>query len=548
MQTDPKDEKTRFESLTRNNVEFLLNRYNRVNRWVIADMTRRSAYHHPDKTALIFQDREMTYTELEAACNQTANALLDLGVKKYDRVAILAHNTLHHVLTWLGCCKAGAVYLAVNYLLRGPDIQYCINHSESTVFIVEDSLYELVKDVLAEMPTVKTLIWSNQGAGQNPPDEKFLEFDNWYQKYPDTEPDAILRIEDPCQMTYTSGTESRPKGVIINHQALLSQYMGCIFDGGYESADININALPIYHCAQRDVFLNPIFYIGGTNILMGPDIGQILKNVEKYRATMLFAPPTVWIGILRHPEFDSHDLSSLKKLYYGASIMPVEVLRELLERLPGTKIYNYYGQTELAPYHTILKAEDAWDKLGSAGRAGLNMETRLEADNGEIVHAPGRPGEICGKGPHAMMMYFKDMEKTDDVMRGGWFHSGDLGVLDEDGYITVVDRKKDMVKTGGENVASREVEEAVYTDSRVEEVAVIGVPHPKWVEAVAAVVVPRQGESISEEEILEICRQKLAPFKVPKKIIFVDQLPKTPTGKLLKRGMRETYKNAFGAD
>lgn len=548
MQTDPKDEKARFEALTRQNVEFLLNRYNRVNRWVIADMIRRSAYHHPDKTALIFQDRKMNYTQLEAACNQTANALLDLGVKKYDRVAILAHNTLHHVLTWLGCCKAGAVYLAVNYLLRGPDIQYCINHSESTVFIVEDSLYDLVKDVLPEMPTVKTLIWSGQGAGQNPPDEKFLEFDNWYQKYPDTEPDTILRIEDPCQMTYTSGTESRPKGVIINHQALLSQYMGCIFDGGYESADININALPIYHCAQRDVFLNPIFYIGGTNILMGPDIGQILKNVEKYRATMLFAPPTVWIGILRHPEFDAHDLSSLKKLYYGASIMPVEVLRELLERLPGTKIYNYYGQTELAPYHTILKAEDAWDKLGSAGRAGLNMETRLEADTGEIVHEPGRPGEICGKGPHAMMMYFKDMEKTDDVMRGGWFHSGDLGELDEDGYITVVDRKKDMVKTGGENVASREVEEAVYTDSRVEEVAVIGVPHPKWVEAVAAVVVPRQGESISEEEILEICRQKLAPFKVPKKIIFVDQLPKTPTGKLLKRDMRDTYKDAFGAD
>lgn len=545
MQTDQKQEKTRFDTLNQENVEFLLNRYNRVNRWVIADMIRRSAYHHPDKTALIFQDREMTYTELEKACNRTANALIDLGVRRYDRVAILAHNTPHHVLTWLGCCKAGTVYLAINYLLSGPDIQYCINHSESTVFIVEDSLYDLVKDVLPNMPTVKTLIWSNQGNGQAPPDGRFLEFDDWFGKYPDTEPETILRIEDPCQMTYTSGTESRPKGVIINHQSLLSQYMGCIFDGGYETSDININALPIYHCAQRDVFLNPMFYIGGTNILMGPDIGEILKNVEKYRASMLFAPPTVWIGILRHPEFDSHDLSSLKKLYYGASIMPVEVLRELLERLPGTKIYNYYGQTELAPYHTILKAEDAWEKLGSAGRAGLNMETRLEADNGEVITEQGVPGEICGKGPHAMMMYFKDMEKTDDVMRGGWFHSGDLGVFDKDGYITVVDRKKDMVKTGGENVASREVEEAIYADSRVEEAAVIGVPHPRWVEAVTAVVAPRKGETITSEEIVELCRQKLAPFKVPKKVIFVDSLPKTPTGKLLKRDMRETYKDAF---
>ncbi|MBS3732324.1 MAG: acyl-CoA synthetase [Desulfobacterales bacterium] len=540
------NENAAFNTLNRENVEYLLNRYNRVNRWVIADMIRRSAYHHPDKTALIFQDQAMSYTELEKTCNQTANALLDLGVQKYDRVAILAHNTLHHVLTWLGCCKAGAVYLAINYLLHGPDIQYCINHSESTVFIVEDALYDLAKDVIAEMPTVKTLIWSNQGAGQAPPDERFLEFDNWYRKYPDTEPDTLLRIEDPCQMTYTSGTESRPKGVIINNQALLSEYMGCIFDGGYETSDININAMPIYHCAQRDVFLNPMFYIGGTNILMAPDIGEILKNVEKYRATMLFAPPTVWIGILRHPEFDAHDLSSLKKLYYGASIMPVEVLRELLERLPGTKVYNYYGQTELAPYHTILKAEDAWEKLGSAGRAGLNMETHLESDTGEVIKEIDKPGEICGKGPHAMMMYFKDPEKTDDVMRGGWFHSGDLGVLDGDGYITVVDRKKDMVKTGGENVPSREVEEAVYLDSRVEEVAVIGVPHPKWVEAVTAVVVPRKGETIAEEEILEVCRKNLAPFKVPKKVMFVDALPKTPTGKLLKRDMRENYRDVFG--
>jgi fatty-acyl-CoA synthase len=260
---------------------------------------------------------------------------------------------------------------------------------------------------------------------------------------------------------------------------------------------------------------------------------------------MLFAAPTVWIGILRHPEFDAHDLSSLKKLYYGASIMPVEVLRELLERLPGTKIYNYYGQTELAPYHTILKAEDAWDKLGSAGRAGLNMETRLETDTGQIVTEPGQAGEICGRGPHAMMMYFKDQEKTDDVMRGGWFHSGDLGVLDEDGYVTVVDRKKDMVKTGGENVASREAEEAIYLDSRVEEVAVVGVPHPKWVEAVTAIVVPRKGETVTEQDIIDVCRKNLAPFKVPKKVVFVDALPKTPTGKLLKRDMRETYRDLF---
>ncbi|MGA9479557.1 MAG: AMP-binding protein, partial [Desulfobacterales bacterium] len=378
-----------------------------------------------------------------------------------------------------------------------------------------------------------------------PADDRFIDFASWCAAAPDTEPDSILNIEDPCQMTYTSGTESLPKGVIISNQALMAQYMGCIVDGGYDADDVNVNALPIYHCAQRDVFLNPVFWVGGTNILMLPDIGKILKAIADYRASMFFAPPTVWIGLLRHPDFDKHDLTSLRKCYYGASIMPVEVLKEMLERLPGARIYNYYGQTELAPYHTILKAEDAMSKLGSAGMGGLNMETRIEDEMGQPINEVGVPGEICGRGPHAMIMYFKDPEKTEAAMKGGWFHSGDIGVLDEDRYISVVDRKKDMIKTGGENVSTREVEEAIYLDKRMEEVAVIGVPHPKWVEAVTAVVVPRKGEHIEPDEIITLCREHLAPFKVPKKVVLVDALPKTPTGKILKRDMRKRYAELF---
>jgi len=392
-------EKARYHTLNKENVEFLMDRYNNVNRWVIADMIRRSSYHYPDKKALIFQDKTLTYAQLEAECNRTANALSSLGVQKYDRVAILAHNTIHHVLTWLGCAKIGAIYLAINYLLRGKDISYCINHSESKVFIVEDSLYDLVKDVLNDMPTVKTWIWSNQGAGKPPVSDLFRDFDAWYKKYPAQEPDAILHIEDPVQMTYTSGTETLPKGVIISNQALMAQYMGAIIDGQYEEEDISINALPIYHCAQRDVFMNPIFWVGGTNVLIAPDIGQILKNIADYKATLFFAPPTVWIGMLRHPDFNKYDLSSLKKCYYGASIMPVEVLKELIERLPGTRIYNYYGQTELAPYHTILKAKDALSKLGSAGMGGLNMETRLEDDQFTSIDKQGIPGKSAGRAP-----------------------------------------------------------------------------------------------------------------------------------------------------
>ena len=539
-----KKDQARYHTINKENIEFIMERNNHVNRWVIADMLRRTAYHYPDKKAVIFNNITRTYTELEKECNQTAHALSELGVTKYDRVAILAHNTHHHVLTWIGCAKIGAIYLAVNYLLKGDDIAYCINHSESKVFIVEDTLYPQVKEVLDKMPSVKTLIWSNQGAGQSP-EQGFLNFDDWYKGFPDTEPDVILRIEDPVQMTYTSGTESLPKGVIISNQSLIAEYMGCIIDGKYESCDININALPIYHCAQRDVFLNPIFWVGGTNILMGPDIGLVLKNIAKFKATMFFAPPTVWIGMLRHPDFEKYDLSSLVKCYYGASIMPREILREMLQKFPKAGVYNYYGQTELAPYHTILKAEDAMKKIGSAGMGGLHMESRIEANDGSEITDMDVPGEICGRGPHAMTMYFKEPKKTEEAMKGGWFHSGDLGVLDKDRYITVVDRKKDMIKTGGENVASREVEETVYLHPDVEEVAVIGINHPKWVEAVTAVIKLKAGKTVSEDEIMAHCKNNLSSFKIPKKIIFVDELPKTPTGKILKRDMREEYKNIF---
>lgn len=538
-------DKERYNLINKENIEFIMERNNRTNRWVIADMLKRSSYHFPDKTALVFNEITRTYTALEKECNQVANALSGLGIKKYDRVAILAHNTHHHVLTWMGSAKIGAIYLAVNYLLKGNDIAYCINHSESKIFIVEDTLYPQVKDVLDQMPTVKTLIWSNQGAGGQPPSDAFLNFDDWYTPYPNTEPNVILRIEDPAQMTYTSGTESLPKGVIISNQALIAEYTSVIIDGRYESYDININALPIYHCAQRDVFMNPVFWIGGTNVLMSPDIGMILKNIARYKATMFFAPPTVWIGMLRHPDFEKYDLSSLVKCYYGASIMPREILRELLENFPNAGVYNYYGQTELAPTHTVLKAEDALKKIGSAGMGALHMESKIEALDGSEILEIDLPGEICGRGPHVMTMYFKDPDKTEAAMAGGWFHSGDLGILDKDRYITVVDRKKDMIKTGGENVASREVEEAVYLHPHVEEVAAVGVYHPKWVEAVVAIIKLKAGKAVTEEEMMAHCKTHLSSFKVPKKIIFVDELPKTPTGKILKREMRDSYKEIF---
>ncbi len=542
-----------FFKITEENVRKLRNRYHKTRRWVIADFLKRSGWRYPEKTALVFNhpskgEIRMTYPELDRESNKLANAFIDLGIQKYDRIAILAHNTLHHVMTIFGAAKAGAIYLALNYLMYGKDLAYCVNHSEAKVLIVEDALYGRIKDVLDDLKTVETLIWSDQGSNSDPPDDGWLSFDEWYSSYSPEEPDVVMNIEDPVQITYTSGTETLPKAVVHLNESLIAQYVGCIVDGEYAADDICLNTMPIYHCAQRDVFMMPVFYIGGSNVmLVDPQPDNILEYVDRYRPTMLFLAPTVWIGLLRHPDFDKYDLSSLRKCYYGASIFPEGPLRELMSKLPQAKFYQYYGQTELAPYHTVANHDEIlrWPK--TAGRSGLNMQTRLEDENHNEITQPGVPGEICGRGPHVMLMYFKDPEKTEKAFECGWFHSGDIGIMNEERFIEVVDRKKDMIKTGGENVSSREVEEVIYKHPDVWEVAVIGLPHEKWIEAVTAIVTPKPGKKINPEEIIDLCRKELSPFKVPKAVIVLDpeKLPKTPSGKIMKRELRKIFANYY---
>jgi len=328
---------------------------------------------------------------------------------------------------------------------------------------------------------------------------------------------------------------------------VLWQYVSCLVDAGIGADDFMLHALPLYHCAQLDVFLGPAIYCGASNVITAaPTPENLLPLIERHRITSFFAPPTVWIGLLRSPLFDQTDLSSLRKGYYGASIMPVAVMREILARRPGLKLWNLYGQTEIAPLATMLGPDEQLSKPGSAGRAVLNVETRVVDDAMRDV-PPGEVGEIVHRSPHLMLGYFHDDARTQAAFEGGWFHSGDLGVIDGQGYITVVDRKKDMIKTGGENVASREVEELIYKMPQVSEVAVVGLPHPRWVEAVAAVVVVKAGQSLGEAEVLAHCSAQMAAFKVPKRVVFVDALPKNPSGKLLKRQLRQAHAALFDA-
>jgi fatty-acyl-CoA synthase len=244
--------------------------------------------------------------------------------------------------------------------------------------------------------------------------------------------------------------------------------------------------------------------------------------------------------MLRSATFDETDLSTLKKGYYGASIMPVEVLRELQRRLPAVRFWNFYGQTEIAPLATVLRPEDQLRKAGSAGKPSINVETRVVNAAMEDVKV-GEVGEIVHRSPHLLSGYYNDPGKTASALAGGWFHSGDLATVDAEGHITIVDRVKDMIKTGGENVASREVEEMIYRLPAVSEVAVVGLPDPRWIEAVTAIVVVKSGERLDEETVIRHCAVAMAHFKVPKRVIFVDSLPKNPSGKLLKRELRQRY-------
>ena len=518
----------------------------------IGDLLRRSAARDPEKTAIVYRDLRQTYAELDVTVNRTAAALAARGIGPGDRVVLFSHNNHAFVVAYFALARLGAVSVPVNFMLTAGDIAYVLAHSGAVGLIAEDALVPVAEQALAEQALAGPSGPAGPGAagggitvrgvipehGQEQPGWEPVT--DWMTHAGATPPDITVAGDDLAQLIYTSGTESRPKGAMLSHHSLIAQYVSCVVDGEMTGADVEVHSLPLYHCAQLHCFLTPGIYLGATNVVLpGADPAAILQAVETERATKLFCPPTVWISLLRHRDFSRRDLSSLRKGYYGASIMPVEVLKEIGARLPDVRLFNFYGQTEMGPLATVLKPADQMRKPGSAGRAALNVETLVVDDAGRPQPA-GEIGEIVHRSPHAMLGYWQDPDRTAQAFAGGWFHSGDLGVMDTEGYLTVVDRKKDMIKTGGENVASREVEEALYQHPAVAEVAVFGLSHPRWIEAVTAAVVLRDGQSATPEELIAHCQARLAGFKVPKHLVFVDTLPKNASGKLLKRELRST--------
>jgi fatty-acyl-CoA synthase len=515
----------------------------RIRRHTLGDVLHRTAARLPHKMAVQCGATRWSYAELDSICDRLACALRDNGVGVGDRVVILARNSHAYVAVRFAVARLGAVLVPVNFMLQDHEAAYILRHSGARIAFTDRASEDLARRAVALDTAIERLILM--------PDEEDAVPAGDALRFEDLPPadawpaETEVRTDSLCQIIYTSGTESLPKGVMLTHEAVLWEYAACLADASIAESDVMLHAMPFYHCAQLDVFFGPAVYVGASNIITGkPTPDNLLGLLSRHEVTSFFAPPTVWIAMMRSPAFEARGLASLRKGYYGASIMPVEVLKELLGRLPRMQCWNLYGQTEIAPLATVLKPEDQLRKAGSAGRASLNVEIRLIDDDGLDV-AAGAVGEIVHRSPQLLMGYFKDEARTREAFRGGWFHSGDLARRDEEGYITIVDRKKDMIKTGGENVASREVEEVLYQHPAVSEVAVIGVHHETWIEAVVAIIVVKKGQMIDEEALIAHCRERLAHFKVPKRVVLAGVLPKSPSGKLLKRELRELHADVF---
>ena len=512
----------------------------------LADLLHRSAERYPGKTALIYKGLRQTFAQLDDVVNRTANALAQRGVRRGDHIALLSHNNHGFVVTRFALARLGAVTVPINFMFNAPEVAYIFGNGEVCGLVAEDALAAVADAAAAEAGVhlkVKGAI--REAFSDTPAGWECMQ--DWMQNADNRAPDVDVEDDEPVQMIYTSGTESKPKGVLLSARCLYAQYASVIIDGEMNCDDVEVHSLPLFHCAQLDCFLTPDLYLGATSIILpGPDAAKLLATIQSEKVSKLFCPPTIWISLLRHPDFDKTDLSSLKKGYYGASIMPVEIIKEIARRIPNMRLFNFYGQTEMSPVATILKPEDQLRKLGSAGRAAINVETKVVDDDDRPVPT-GTVGEIVHRSPHATLGYWKNPEKTAESFKNGWFHSGDLGVMDDEGYISVVDRKKDMIKTGGENVASREVEEVIFAHPAVSEVAVFGLPHPKWIEVVIAAVVLRPGHQLGGDEVQRFCKDRMAGFKVPKWVEIVEALPKNASGKILKRDLRIRFSDRAGA-
>ncbi len=512
---------------------------NMLCRHAVGDLLVRSAARHPDRMVLKFKDKSYTFRELNEVVNRCAHGLTRLGVAKGDRAAILSHNSDEFIIFWWALMKIGAVIAPINWMLRSEEIKYIIDHSEAKIFFVEDVLIPVVNEIKDSLKGVHTFGYIGLTGAEVPDGWMNIE-DLWPEENPATEPEVAIGNDDMVTLLYTSGTEAAPKGVMSSHLNYYSTMASARADTLLQGDDVLIGGIPLYHVAGMWMF-TACCTLGALTLLEYiPDPLEILEMTHKERVTRWCWPTTIYINLPKMPDFDKYDLTSLRVGQIFGAPAPPALLEEWKGYSPGMVFMNCYGQTEMTPLGSFIAGADLEQRPDSIGKSMLPMELKIFGPDDNELPA-GEVGEIVARGPNIMLGYYREEEKTAHTQRGGWHHTGDLGKKDEEGFFYFVDRVKDMIKTGGENVASADVEVSLFRHPQIMDAAVIGLPDEVWSEAITAVVVPSPGETVEEKEIIAWCKENMAPYKVPKRVIIIDELPRNPSGKVLKKDLRKKY-------
>jgi acyl-CoA synthetase (AMP-forming)/AMP-acid ligase II len=506
---------------------------NLIGRINVGDSLTRSAAARPAKLAVVDGDRRFTYAEFNAYVNRLAHGLAGLGYERGVALALASGNSADFLAVYYACAKLGVVCVPINLGWRADEVAYVLGHSHARGIVVETQLMAAMQDAIAKVPEVHDVIVA-------PVDLQVLSaHDNC------AEPERFVDDRDPLSYLYTSGTTSFPKGVVGSHLAIYLESMSGALDSGWNASDRFAAMMPMFHTAQLNAFCTPAILVGATIYVMrGFDPAALLDLIEREQITQIFGLPMMYRAMLDQPGFADRDLFSLRRAVYAMAPMPDDLIGRCLTGF-GCDFALLFGQTEMSPITTLFRPEHQLSHIGAVGTPLVGVQVAIMSPDGDLLPA-GETGEIVYRGPSTMSGYLYDEDATDKAFAYGWFHSGDVGRFGEDGVLWFTDRYKDVIKTGGENVASIEVEKAVYAaDPRVAEVVVVGLPHQRWSEAATAFVVPKPGETIDAGELLAAVKARLDGFKVPKSVVFVEQLPKTSTGKIQKNVVRSEHASHY---
>ena len=520
--------------------------HNLIHRINVGDALTRTASHQPDREAVIDGGRRFTYRQLDEWVNRTAHGLAARGYTKGDTVAFFSGNGVEFLVGYFACAKSGLVCVPINLGWREHEIAYVLRHAKVRGLFVESQLLEradaglraLTEHHVADVFVLPGTSDAYKGAIEG---RTYPKFDELARDQPFTPPEVIVGDRDPVSYMYTSGTTAFPKGVVASHLGVHLESMTTAFDLELRKADRVLCMMPLFHTAQLNAICTPCVVVGATMVLLRAfDAETVLDLTERERLSVLFALPMMYRAMVSAQTNQKRVVSTLRLCIYAMAPMPNHELKAAMETF-GCGFALLFGQTEMSPTATIFRPEHQLSHMGAVGTPGINVQVAIMSEDGALLPA-GERGEIVYRSPHCTERYLDDEAATAAAFKHGWFHSGDTGHLGEDGMLWFGDRYKDVIKTGGENVASLEVEKLVYEVApSVAQAVVIGLPHDRWGEAITVVAVAHPGRTIEPAALVAALKTRLSPFKVPKSVIVIEAMPMTSTGKIQKHILRQNH-------